>query len=249
MQFAILALNNLDGPWSNLLSDGPGNTWLRDVKTKTDYWSYYSKRKNSIDFIINRLFSSRIANSIWKNRNIKLDEMEVTLENSALVIDIHENWLNLVNKTLKAIEYALKNSDFEYLIRINSTAYCDLNKISEHLQKLNRPNYAGPLLNKKSFISGWAIILSRDACQLLVEARKQTCLFDDEFIGKFLKTKDILPSSIPFLEINSFEDLNNLKESDYSTFPLIRFKSTGDHNKRFDDLIMQKFHQKRVTAL
>ena len=110
----------------------------------------------------------------------------------SLIVEQNENWSNLVSKTLKAIEYALENSDFEYLIRINSTAYCDLNKIAEHLQKLDYPDYAGPLLRKKNFISGWAIILSRDACKLLVEAKKQTCLFDDEFIGDFLKTKDIL---------------------------------------------------------
>ena len=104
------------------------------------------------------------------------------------------------------------------------------------------------LFSSVTFISGWAIILSRDACQLLVDAKKQTCLFDDEFIGEFLKTKDILPLAVPFLEINSFEELGNLKESDFYTFPLFRFKSIGIHKKRADAMIMQKFHQKRVTT-
>ena len=248
MEFAVIALSNNSGPWSELLKNGPEMTWLPTSSNLTFYSRYFSSRTNFMDNIINSIYNSRISAKLWHSKKLELSKIMIIRKNNSLIVLQNENWSNLVSKTLKAIEYALENSNFDYLIRINSTAYCDLKKISELLLKLDLPDYAGPLLNKKSFISGWAIILSRDACQLLVEARKQTCLFDDEFIGEFLKTRDIFPLAFPFLEINSFEELNNLKESDYLTFPLIRFKSIGDHNKRSDALIMQKFHQKRVTA-
>ena len=249
MEFAVIALSNSSGPWSELLKNGPEMTWLRTSSNLTFYSRYFSSRTNFMDNIINTIYNSRISANLWHSKKLDLSKIKTIRKNSSLIVEQNENWPNLVSKTLKAIEYALENSDFEYLIRINSTAYCDLNKIAEHLQKLDYPDYAGPLLKKKNFISGWAIILSRDACNLLVEAKKQTCLFDDEFIGDFLKIKDILPVSVPFLEISSFGALSNLRESDYSTYPLIRFKSTGDNNERSDALIMQKFHKKRVTTI
>ena len=245
MRFAILALSSSHGPWSELLKAGPEKTWLS--KSNLEHYAKVLARKHGYyDLLVNKVFNSRFSDKVWKPKNINLDRIKYTvIDENEIVVDLRENWTNLVLKCLKGFEYSLKNWDFDYLIRVNSTAYIDTAALMRSLKNSGFPDYAGPLISKKSFVSGWAIILSKRALEILINAKKQDMIFDDEFIGKILEQHKIYPVDLPYIEVDNEKKLSEIANSDTQDIALWRFKSLNKSNHRNDAILMNQFHQQR----
>ena len=245
MRFAILALSSSHGPWHDLLKEGPEKTWLPESHP-AHYAKIIAEKHGFFDSFLNQVFNSRYSEKLWRTRPIKLNEIScLRINEDELVVNLSENWTNLVAKCLKGFEYALDNWEFDYLIRINSTAYVDVDALSRYLKDFGLPDYAGPMMAKKSFISGWAIILSKRALKILVNTEEQEMIFDDEFVGKTLERHGIFPTEIPYIEVNNYKKLFDIIKTDCKDIALWRFKSLNNLNTRDDANLMNSFHRQR----
>jgi hypothetical protein len=117
--------------------------------------------------------------------------------------------------------------------------------LTKSLKNSDFPDYAGPLISKKRFVSGWAIILSKRALELLVTERKQEVIFDDEFIGNTLERHAIYPVGLPYFEVNNEKKIIEILNLDSQDIALWRFKSVNKSNMRNDANLMKLFHQQR----
>lgn len=244
MRFAVLALTSSHGPWLNLLENGPEKTWLSDSNI-VHYASVIGERPRLTDKFLNRVYESRFSKQFWRERSIQLSALTIkTKSDGQLEVNVFENWKNITIKTLKGIEYCIDNWEFDYLIRINSTAYIDLSNLTKLLEEKNFPDYCGPVLSNKQFVSGWAIIISKKSAQLLVKSHHQKVLFDDEFIGLTLKDRDIYPVPLTYCEIKSETELLSAIDQPEDT-ALWRFKSFSSNGERNDAELMIHFHNKK----
>lgn len=245
MLFFVLALNNKIGPWGELLEKGPESTWLESLP-KGQYLKYSSSDFSVFDLVVNKTCETKVAHLFRRNKRIYLEKIEIEEKpNCSLIVNTHENWLNHTLKTLKAIEYVQLHKRFDYLIRINSTAYIDLNKLKVILEKANYPDYAGPMQEKKTFVSGWAVILSNRAVNCILKAGIQTALFDDEYIGNIMKESGIKPQKIEFREISDAYQLKEASLLNDENISLIRFKSKS-MTERNDADLMRLYHVKKT---
>lgn len=241
MQIAVLALSSSHGPWDQLLKYGPERTWLLNSRI-IKYCKIQGRDFSYRDKIINLVLNSRFADNIWIKRKINLNKIILNeSKNNKLIIDLGENWGNLTIKTLKGLEYLLSKCEFDYLIRINSTAYIEVEKLIGQLGALGWPDYAGPIAKDKSFVSGWAIILSRKAMEILIKAPYQDVIFDDEFIGRELARKNVFPMPLPYLEFNANSDVSINRKKLMST-AIWRFKILNSNGVRCDNEYMKIFH-------
>jgi hypothetical protein len=106
---------------------------------------------------------------------------------------IGTNDLNITLKTLLAFEYACKNIEFDYLVRIGASSYARIDKIYEHLLTTPRDNYyAGHKLfiNEVTYAAGAHLIYSRDIVEHIVKHKNEindNQWADDWVIGKFVE--------------------------------------------------------------
>jgi len=138
---------------------------------------------------------------------------------------------NILGKTLEAYEFALRNFEFDYILRTSPSTFVRLDKLYEHLLDKNRTNYyAGHKLNIKLnysqehffytkeviYPSGIAMIFSRDLLQHIVENKKyidDRGFGDDFHIGLYLQRKEIfMTENIPHLLFTNY-DINILKNT------------------------------------
>jgi hypothetical protein len=129
-------------------------------------------------------------------------------------------------KFIGVTSWLLKMFDFDYLIRVNSSAYLNLDKLEELLKK--GVEYAGPESNK-NFAPGWFVVLSRATALKLVEfTGKQKRLKienDDAMIGKILNRMDIPLTKIPFVTFGSIT--GHAGKIDHREIIAIRIKHHG----------------------
>lgn len=90
-----------------------------------------------------------------------------------------------LDKTIKAIEYALANIEFDYLLRTNMSSVWDLNKFHT-LVSNNDWNVAG--VNGYKFVSGAGILMAKSVCSNIIINKHllDYSLIDDVSIGHLL---------------------------------------------------------------
>jgi hypothetical protein len=126
------------------------------------------------------------------------------LNQDVLFVPVKEEYSNILEKTILGMQFALKNFDFDILVRSNVSTYFETKRL---VTELNRAIYDGSFVGgyfDKSkdlsfykgrsfeYISGTGIFLSRDAVVELsqMNPKKYTGIFDDLAIFDFLKNKN-----------------------------------------------------------
>jgi hypothetical protein len=199
-------LDNSFGPWSQYYTQGIEKTWAAKVEKGNFYFRYVGKQPKFIflHLLLNKFLNSRFKNIGWKYNLVRRQSMIAEgrfLNESQIQIDVEELWSNITTKTISAIDFALKNFDFEYVIRGNSSLYLDTRRLEQFLENnQDKVEYAGPVAGNKNFVSGWCIILSRRAARILVDnfQTKDRLLFDDEAIGIILRRSGVEMHEIEF---------------------------------------------------
>ena len=250
MRFYVLFLGSSFGPWSKLYQKGALNTWC-DRSNGITSWAIYqgeNPKMKCINLALNRLLTSRFLRNHWgvfqKNKDIR--SIEYKISKNRIQVNVLEIWSNITVKTMVALNIVLKNFEFDYLIRANASCYVNTRALEEFIENFNGSfTYGGPTLGGKEFVSGWAIVISPKAIHAILEEGKCTYsdLYDDEAVGRSLKDSGIAPVSIPYLEIQSLQNLELIPFKFLESIPFIRVKSSVDGN-RTDDLIMQRLHQR-----
>jgi len=178
-----------------------------------------------------------------------LNEVDVSIKENVMYINLSEVWLNISQKTLIALKTTRENYEFDFLIRANSTCYVNVQALENLLTNFNDEIfYGGPILKNKDFVSGWGIVLSSRAIDALVRnlrAEHLSC-FDDEAVGKILHDQGIFPTPLPYKEITSLKDIDELTQQEIRTIPFYRMKIKLGRT-RIDHLLMNQLH-KRVLS-
>lgn len=132
---------------------------------------------------------------------IKCDEYleeDVMLKNDTIYVKGIENYIpGILVKTIKSIDYLLKNENFDYIYRTNLSSFLDLNRLYQYA--LNHQfDYSGVIWDcDKLWVSGAGIFLSKNACQTLINSDMlHYDLIDDVAIGdELIKHYTIYPGT------------------------------------------------------
>jgi hypothetical protein len=250
MKFMVLLLGNSFGPWSKLQQDGPLKTWCTKSGGELD-WYVYSGRTPKFEVInrfLNRAIVSRFLINHWGKFQKKVDVNQIRFEvsNRKIEIDLFEIWSNITLKTLVALRYAHSHTDFDYILRTNATCYTNLPALVNFIQELDSKFvYGGPVASGKVFVSGWGVLISQEGSEVIFKKDnlEHLKMYDDEALGQILLSHGIKPTPIPFLEIQSYQELDGLSDEYLKTFPFIRVKSS-ENGMRTDDQIMSVIHER-----
>ena len=134
------------------------------------------------------------------------DKNEI-IDNNILV-NVEEKNINICShKTLKAFEL-IKDLEFDYLFRTNSSSYIDKQKLLEFIEdKPTEKYYSGRLGSHDNiiFASGSGFFISKDVFQLLLEKSDswEHSYIDDVLVGKLLKEFNISPHDNSRYDVHS----------------------------------------------
>jgi hypothetical protein len=118
----------------------------------------------------------------------------------------------VLRKTLKAIEYCLKNFEFDVLIRSNMSTVLDYDELEKQLETIKRPVYGGHPWNYRitqniihtthfKFISGCCTVMDREVCNYLIHQPEfLNNVYDDVAIGYCLYKRFPITFVRPFVE-------------------------------------------------
>lgn len=115
-------------------------------------------------------------------------EEDVMIENDTIYVKGVENYTpGILIKTIKSIDYLLKNENFDYIYRTNLSSFLNLNRLYQYA--LNHQfDYSGVMWQcDKIWVSGAGIFLSKKACETLIDSDLKNVLrydlIDDVAIG------------------------------------------------------------------
>jgi hypothetical protein len=179
---------------------------------------------------------------------------------------LKESYQTMGEKTLRAYEWALKNKEFDYIARVNSSCYVNKKELIKYIQTLPDNNvFSGLKVEESTYKDKWMwgggqYIISKDIIKLFVDNRHlwDHSIMDDMAVG-FLANKLNVPyhqgraCSIekkpsgwacfcygePSIEFTDFQDMNKLQNQFF-----IRVKQDDDRNR--DEYIMKQLYQNLI---
>ncbi len=107
------------------------------------------------------------------------DDLSVYIPNQNpkfLFDSVKETYSNMGHKLLYAFQWVLRNKDFDYIVRINSSCYCDKKHLVKYIETLPETNVfagvkvgAGEQHEQPWIWGGGQFILSKDVVEKVVE--------------------------------------------------------------------------------
>jgi hypothetical protein len=188
-------------------------------------YSKYSPIAAVLRLIVNSRFADSAIRSIPKFSGASPEKecTEVHLENELvpkLVTECPEDWSLIGLKTILAFKYLLKNVEFDYLFRTNTSSYLDVPALLDYIATKPRENlYAGvvgTVFEKNRFASGAGILLSRDLVQRICDSSElwKHGLVDDVAIAELIGNLQGLPVELTELPRLDFTSLGDAKSTD-----------------------------------
>lgn len=151
---------------------------------------------------------------------------KVNLNNSYLELTSEDSIEAVGYKTLEAFEWVINKTDYEYIFRVNSSSYVDIDRLITFINNLDTNNsnlnnlYCGKIVNLQmldlNFISGSAILFNRECIKKLVENKElwNHSIIDDVALGLLCKELSILPHEGELYHIKKLVYTDkNIKES------------------------------------
>jgi hypothetical protein len=200
------------------------NIWKKYMNKHENIKSYFIKYKENLD---NDIYLSQEDNTIY----IKGIESFVP---------------GVLDKTIKSIEYCIKNIKFDYLFRTNMSSFLLLDKLYKYCLNnkidcggLISHHFDSQFINGTKFISGSGILLSTNACNFLIENKNDinyqipddveiACILQKKYDFTLIQRNDKY-INIPFIKesvINSdvyhYRCKNNYGILDYETIETMK---------------------------
>jgi hypothetical protein len=183
-----IAVSSILEPWITIENEGIRKTWLLN--------------KNDNDLV---LFYYGGVN-------------DLTVNDDRIYLPHPEGFMNIGHKTIMLMEYILKNYDFDYVFKTNTSSYIDLKKLNEYVDNMPLNNlYSGVIgdynngNNTIRFVSGCGVLLSKDMVELYINNKNDVNhnIIEDVAMGDFFNKKNIKYSIGPRIDIN-FSNENNI---------------------------------------
>lgn len=107
---------------------------------------------------------------------VLLKAAETNFDVDAIFTPVPQGWSFIGLKTLEALKFVLKNFEFDYLFRTNTSSYVDARLLVQQLANLPKfgvyAGYVGTVFGQKKFASGAGILLSRDVVERVCDNEK-----------------------------------------------------------------------------
>jgi hypothetical protein len=146
-----------------------------------------------------------------------------------------------LDKTIKSIEFLLKNMDFDFIFRTNMSSVVDLNKMYNLLnENIECAGVVGNYYGQK-FVSGAGMLMNKKLCELLINNKSSINynVIDDVSIGKILTDKNI-----NIIELTRFETYNYQNNIELVNNDMIKnyyhFRCKSDLNHKNTVSLMKK---------
>jgi hypothetical protein len=132
-----------------------------------------------------------------------------------IVTETPEDWSLIGLKTIIAFKHVLKNYEFDYLFRTNTSSYLDVPSLLKFLEKEPNKNlYAGVIgkvFGTSRFASGAGILLSRDVIERICESESgwKHGLVDDIAIADLVsgfRAPTVEVSSLPRVDFATLDE-------------------------------------------
>jgi hypothetical protein len=168
---------------------------------------------------------------------------DVKLENDNIFIKGHESVVpGCLDKTIKSIEFCLKNLEFDFIFRTNMSSVVDLNKLTNLLENYNNQisGVIGSIENLE-YASGAGMLICKKFCSDLI-LNKQSLdynIIDDVSIGLFCKNHNVQICSLTRFETYNYENNLNLISKDLIK-DYYHFRCKSGINENNTPLLMKK---------
>jgi hypothetical protein len=143
---------------------------------------------------------------ILRGGNSKIAELKA----DTVYLPVEENTQNILEKTILGLEWALNNSDFDFLIRTNVSTYFPFDLVHKILSGIDPSKiYFGGYIDfcdhrmdqvviRTSYVTGTAILMTRKCVELLVKSdwKSLSGLPDDLAITLALRAANVDPINI-----------------------------------------------------
>jgi hypothetical protein len=165
------------------------------------------------------------------------NQTENKIEGNIIHTKIQESISNCGYKTLEAFEQ-IKNFDFDYIYRTNSSSYVDKNLLKKHISEYGKNSIYSGVVGECygiNFASGCGYTISKDLVHYVIENKSHWDhgLIDDVAISKLLSRINVYPTQSPRYDIY---DINENISMDCFHY---RIKN---HDRNNDCEIMKKLH-------
>jgi hypothetical protein len=158
-------------------------------------------------------------------------------------VPIIDTYMGIRKKTILAFE-AIKNNDFDYIMRTNSCSY--INKINLYKFLENKPNknfYCGVkgVFENIDFISGAGYILSKDMVHKILKYKND---FNDKYIDDVSLSQMLSKKKVNFDYSGKRLDIIDEIPEDYQYHYHFRFNTGGNRENDFNNML--KLHKKII---
>lgn len=149
------------------------------------------------------------------------------IDGNIIKTNVPESLVNCGHKTIKAFEL-LKNLDYDYIFRTNSSSYVDKQLLKNYLEDKPRNNfYSGVIGNHHGiiFASGSGFIVSKNVVDLVLLKKEywEHRFIDDVALGLLLRHLSVNPVPAPRFDIQA---VNNSTPTNYYHY---RIKTSNRH--------------------
>lgn len=164
-----------------------------------------------------------------------------TIEDNVIKTDVIENLYACGEKTLKAFEL-IKDYDYDYIFRTNSSSYVDKKLLKQYLEDKPRDMYYSGLIgnyNGLQFASGSGFSISKNVVDLILQNKSMWnhSLIDDVALANLLKMFGVKPTHSPRFDVTLIDKYTPLDFFHY------RFKSP---NRDLDLEKMRILHKMKL---
>jgi hypothetical protein len=198
------------------LEGGCRETWLSKLQENTNhqYFFYYGIPLSNKFSWINDVLLYFPSNRLWKSTHKCIPNANF-IGAQEIKVDAPERWDTMVTKFLSAVKLVLRTIEFDYLIKVNTTCFVNLENLEKLLEK--EIDYFGVANKGKSFPVGWAVGYSRKSLLKLlshVESGRFENLrgFDDEVVGTMMSEIGydfVATRGVEFQELTKSNSLSN----------------------------------------
>lgn len=154
--------------------------------------------------------------------------------------DVDECYENMGRKMLYTFGWVLNNKDFDYIVRINSSCYCDKKQLAKYIETLPDNNLfagvevEGGATNEKFMWGGTGWVFSKDIIQLIVDNKQHYdhSIMEDVAIGHLMNKLNV-----PYTQGSAC----SLNEKD-GAYLCIGYGGESIEFSNFDDLKRLSYH-------
>lgn len=171
----------------------------------------------------------------------------LNMNHKVFEVKFPDTYLTCRWKLFSLLRYFLLETSHDYLYITTSSSYVRQDVLLSRINSLPRSKvYFGAIAYQGAdFVSGSSRLLSRDTAELVWKNRSKFSIgiIEDKALGQLLRKLDVEPEFIPIHNLNSFEQISDLKISDLEGTFHFRVKSEMN-GVRIDASLMKALHAK-----